>query len=265
MNLCNRATAMIDGYCNQVLRATIDTEVNRGPGTFRVTDHVATRIILSRWPILSVNSVTYSPSAVFPHQWCNVPAGYFEPEIPPIDIYGSTAPSSAGDGGQAYLLAPGYVDWFYGRGGYVIRTNYTNGWPHAGVTKAAEAGDAILEVDDCTGWAPPPGYATGAAGIIYDGSSQETITCATATAASGPGTLVLAAPLGYDHQAGVLVSSLPGQVQWAAILYAGSLALTRGAMTTTVQQMPGSSGTPRSAETLASEAELQLHPFRRTI
>lgn len=264
LNLCNRATAIIDGFCNQILRATIDTEINRGPG-YRVTIHSATRIILSRWPLLSINSVKFAANAVFPRQWAQVPAGMFEPEIPPIDIYGSTAPSSAGDGGQAYLLAPGYVTWAYGRGGYVIQTNYTNGWPHAGIAADAEAGATTLEVDDCTGWGPPAGFQTGAAGVVYDGASQETVTCTAASAASGPGTLVLARPLAYDHQASVLCSTLPLQVQWAAVLMAGSQALTRGATSTTVQQTPGVASSARSPEGLAAEAELLLHPFRRTI
>ena len=35
-NMCGRATARVDGYVNQVLRATVDTELLYGPD-YRVT------------------------------------------------------------------------------------------------------------------------------------------------------------------------------------------------------------------------------------
>ncbi len=56
------------GYVNQVLRATIDWEQVTSHD-YRVTVQNGTgngRIILSRWPVLSILSVQVAPNAVFP-------------------------------------------------------------------------------------------------------------------------------------------------------------------------------------------------------
>jgi hypothetical protein len=137
-NICQRATAAVNGYCNQVLRATIDTELLHGPD-FRVTCGPAAggsfspaywfgggsgtynaRILLSRFPILEVVSVATCPNTVFPRTWTALPAGYFEPEVPPIGIYGSVSPSSEAFGSQAIIVAPGYIDWSNGRNGWAV-------------------------------------------------------------------------------------------------------------------------------------------------
>ena len=88
-----------------------------------------------------------------------------------------------------------------------------HGWPHAGLTTAGSASTSSLVVDDCTGWGPPGSNSAanstyGATGVIYDGASQETIQCTSASATVGPGTLSLASPLNYTHSAGVMVSAL---------------------------------------------------------
>ena len=64
-NICGRATAEADGYVNQIIRATTDTEIYHGPGDYRVNLQQYTgtvRIVLQRWPIIAVTRV-YSASA----------------------------------------------------------------------------------------------------------------------------------------------------------------------------------------------------------
>ena len=269
-NLCARATAQADAYVNQVLRATVDTEVYRGP------DYQATiqngsgngRIILSRWPILEVVSVQVAPNSVFPRQWTTIPGGHYEPEYAVIGLYGSVAPSAAGDGGQAIQIEPGWMNWGLGRNGWIFLVKYINGWPHAGITAAATAGTSQLQVDDCTGWAITSAFSgvTGATGNVYDATFQEVVQVTSATATAGPGTLTLAAPLIYDHNPGVFVSTLPQSAIWAVILFASAMALTRGATSTTVHSVPGNaSAAGKGPEDLIGEAELLLHPYRRTI
>ena len=97
-NMCGRATSRTDAYCNQVLRATTDIELCRGPD-FRVTVGPASggalptpywgnspaqnaRLIMSRWPILQVNAVQTCPNGLWPRQWSTLPTGYAEPEKP---------------------------------------------------------------------------------------------------------------------------------------------------------------------------------------
>jgi len=149
-NILGRATARADGFCNQVLRATIDYEQVAGPD-YRVTVQNGTgngRIILSRWPILSIVSVQVAPNAVFPRQWSSIPSGQWDIEVPSIGLLGSIAPAAAIDGGQAIIIPPGWVNWGLGRHGWLVRVQYVNGWPHTSLTSAVTTGATTLPVDD---------------------------------------------------------------------------------------------------------------------
>lgn len=283
-NMCQRATAQVNGYCNQVLRATLDIELHHGPD-YRVTCGPAaggsfspaywfgnqgtynTRIILNRFPILQVIGVSTCPNTVFPRTWTALPANNFEPEIPPIGIFGSVSPSSEAFGGQAIIVAPGFIDWSNGRNGWAIMVQYINGFPHCEITVQANAGDTHLTVDDCTGWGLTNwASVTGATGVIKDSGQQETIHVTSASAVSGPGTLTLSGALVYPHAAGTLFSTLPGSIEQACILFATAEALTRGATTTTIHDIGGhSQNTGGDVAGLKAEAELLCHPFRRTI
>lgn len=267
LDICHRATALIDGYCNQPLRTTIDIENVVGPDGWRmqIRPNGTARILLSRWPVTQVISAQITAAAAFPAAYTSIAATAFRVEKPLLGVYGSSAPAGAGEGGQAVLLAPGYVSWSAGRGGFELQITYANGWPHGSLTTAATVGATTIQVDDIAGWA-------GANGVIYDSGLQEAVTCtaaapATTGALSGPGTLTLASGLRYAHTIGTLVTTLPGGVIRAAILYCVAEALTRGSTATTVQMQPGASqgGGGKGPEEYASEAELLVHPFRRVI
>lgn len=265
LDICMRATSAIDTYCGTPLRATIDTETVRGPGDWRFTqrpDGVA-RLILSRPPVVSVISGQYSPTASFPSQWTALAGTQFKVEQPLMGVWGTTAPGAADTGGQAVLMAPGVLG-YGGRGSYEVQVTYMNGWPHTQLTADAAAGATTLSVDDVTGW-------VGAVGTVRDTVGQETVsvvsTSPSGPTASGPGTVTLASPLANAHSAGTLVSTLPGSVVEAAILFAVSQALVRGATAVTAPGVPGASngGGGMSKEELTAEAELKIHPFRRTL
>lgn len=275
-NICMRATAQCDAYCNQTLRATVDQEQNTGPDKW-ITVQSATgnaRIMLQRWPVLAIQNVTVSPNGAFPRQYNTVPAGFYDIERPIIGIAGTTAPATDGQGGQAILVAPGYINWAMGRNGYVVRVTYVNGWPHTSLTAAATAGTNSLSVDDCTGWAmqniisgvvPVAGSTTA---VIYDSGQQEVVQIVGASANAGSGTLTTQNPLQFSHSPGVMVSTLPASVIWAVTLFGTAMALTRGTTSTTVHEIPGAgSGAVASREPsdLIGEAELLLNPYRRTI
>jgi hypothetical protein len=269
-NIAAQATADCDAYCNQPLRCTLTTEVFRGPGDFRtqiLPGSGQCRVILQRLPILAVTSVQVAPSAVPPalRQWTVLPAGYYEAEYPALGLYDSIAPSAGGQGGQAILITPPYVNWGLGRHGYVIQVSYYHGWPHTSLTATAEAGATSISVDDCTGWGITTLAGTGAAGVAYDSGSQEAVRCTATSVTAGPGTLTLASPLAYEHGTGVMVSSFPQNIIWASALFSAAAALTRGATSTTIQDAPGRGAGGKGAEELANEAEIKLHPYRRTI
>ena len=274
-NLCARATAETDSFCNQPLRATLDTEVFRGPDR-RVTIQVGSRngrVILQRGPVLDVVNVQVAAANQFPHQWVTVPSGYYEPEYPPIGVYGSSAPSAGGEGGQAILISPGYVNWRNGRNGVIIRVQYYNGFPHCGLTSAAAVGDTTLNVDDCTAWATTTPFSgiTGATGTVYDSGQQELVQITASSTIAGPGTLTLTTPLVFPHVKGTVVSTLPQSVMWANILLASGMAMTRGATSTTVQTIPGATGgagvggASSQPSIKMQQAQVLLAPFRRVI
>jgi len=265
-NICLRATGLIEGITNQVLRATLDTEFFSGPD-WRVTINNTTgniRVCVSRWPILQVLGGQITPDT-FPRAWQAISASLMDIERPPIGLYGAAQAADVAEGGQAIIISAGFMSWWPGRNAYRLQVQYINGWPHTSLTQAASASDTTVVVDDCTGWAPSPydpiNSTQGATGIFYDGLYQEVVNCTAASATAGPGTLTLAAPLTFDHQAGVLFTTLPRTVMNATIDMASSLALARGATATTVQSVSGGSGTagggplgPRELRELAAQA-----------
>ena len=275
-NIAWRATAIVDGYVNQVFRATVDSEQRSGPGDFRINVEQATgnvRWLLSRWPVTEILAMQVAPNAGFPRQWTQVPSGYWDIENPVIGIYGSyVSGGSGGAGGQSILLAPGYASWARGRNGYRLAASYVNGWPHCGLTANASAGATTIQVDDVTGF-------TGASAFVYDGSTSETVSVSSVsattplplpngggTAQAGPGTLILASPLSYAHNAGVVVSSLPQDVIWATILAATVQALESGITAVTIQNVSGSQTTGgHGIAELESGYELLLQPYRRVL
>lgn len=282
-NMCARATSQANGYCNQVLRATADIELLHGPDYYVTVGPSAgggfwgvngsgnwgnAKVVLSRWPVLQVNSVLTCPNNLWPRSWSTVPTGFYEPLSPPIGIYGSASPSSGADGSQAILIGGGFIDWSCGRNGWAIQVNYTNGWPHSSITANCTAGSTVLTVNDTTGWAIPNyfGQYTGATGVIKDSGFQESVHVSSASTTTGPGTLSLTTALAYNHQAGTLVSTLPEAIEKACIFIAASEALTRGATSTTIQSVGGHAASSDAGATqLMTEAELLLHPYRRTI
>jgi hypothetical protein len=266
-NICDRATSWADGYCNQSLRATVDTEYISGPDYYATVQQATQniRIIASRWPVLSVVAVSVSPNT-FPLTWTALPSDYFRPEQPVIGVYGSSAAGGSGQGGQGIIISgQAGGTWCLGRNGYLIQVQYVSGWPHTQLTAAVSAGATSLPVDDCSGWAVSgfSGTPTGARGYLYD-NQQESAHVTASSATSGPGTLTIASPLNYNHEAGVLFSAMPQTIQWGCVLMATSIALTRGATATAVHTISGGQNAagPKSADELAVEAELLLHSYK---
>lgn len=272
-NICWRATGMVDSFCNQVLRATVDTERLNGPD-YRFTVQNSTgnaRLMLSRWPITQVLQVAVSPNT-FPRSWQIVPSGYYEVERPPIDAYGSTAPTAAGDGGQTVLVSAGYTGWWNGREGYTTATSYLNGWAHSSLTAASSTGANTLTVDDVTSM-------TGARVFIYDGAETEMVTVSSVTAnqnfqlpygtntvPAGPGTVTLTGNTLYPHSAGSVVSAMPQAILWAAVLACTEQALESGITAVTVQNLPGSQTVGgQGLKALDQEFKEILRPYRRVI
>jgi hypothetical protein len=257
-----------------VLRATVDNEQLAGPGGRAGVqpDTGNALLVMRRWPITEVLAVQISPNAAFPRTWATVPANQYGIEHPLINMYSDSASATAPDGGHSILLAPGFVNWGKGRNSQRLLVSYINGWPHTSLTAAATAGDTTLSVDDVTGF-------TGASAFMYDGQLTEPVSVSSVsalapqqlpngvgTAQTGPGTLTLTGPLTQTHSEGVMVSALPANVLWAAVLAAVTQALESGITSVTIQNLPGSqtSGGHGVLE-LETQYEMLLNDYRRVI
>lgn len=249
-NICWRATSIVDTYCNQVLRSTVDNEQLTGPGARRVGVQPGTSnglLVMSRWPVTQVLAIQTSPNRSFPRTWTPIPSGMYEVEHPLINLYTDAASATGPDGGASIVVAPGYIPPLScGRNSTRVLVSYNNGWPHSSLTAKATAGDTVLHVDDVTGF-------TGVSAFAYDGSLTETISVSSVaattplnlpngvgTAQTGAGTVTLSSPLANPHDVGVCVSALPANVIWAAALAAAAQALESGVTSISVQNIAGS-------------------------
>lgn len=277
-NICMRATAVVDGYVNQAFRATIDNEEISCPDYYATIQNNTGQVrwVLTRWPVTQILAAQSSPNTL-PPVWNPVTSGAWRIETPVLGVYGSTVSAgSGGSGGQTIYLAVGTATWGFGRNGFLLSASYVNGWPHAGLITTADEGASTLTVDDVTGWA-------GATGVIYDGSSTETVQVVSVTAntnttlpnsggtaPAGPGTLTLATPLLFNHTgsvpANVVVSAIPADVLWATVLAAMVQALDSGITAITVQAVPGSTTMGgHGISDLQTGYEMLLEPYKRVI
>jgi hypothetical protein len=267
---------MMDAYCQQPLRATVDSLPIYAPGVRGFVPpggqayYKPAKLILKRWPVLAVTAIQIAPANQIPYNFTAVPAGQWAIQNPVAGLYNTVAPGNAGEGGQAVMLQPGILNWQYGHEGWVADVTYINGWPHCGLTEAADATATELQVDDCTGWDLTGAYSgfTGATGVLYDAAGQEVAHVTSASAEQGPGTLTLSSPLQNNHAAGVMLSTLPAAALQAAVWFCCSIALTRGATATTIREVAGtgqSTEPPKGPDELKKLAQCSLDPYRRII
>lgn len=278
LNMCWRASDEMDSRANQVLRATVDTEVERGPD-FRLTVGNSlpgeARLQISRWPVVSIVSGKYAAAGSSATdgsylQWTTIPASQIVPEHPIIGLQGTASPSAAGAGPAALIIAPSVLDWSNGRNGFYLSVTYVNGWPHAGIDTAAASGATSVHVDDITGW-------TGMRGTILDGSLREVVNVTAVTPdttgdIAGPGTLTLAAALRNTHtppaNGTIVITTMPEVLMEAAIYYATAMALVRGTTAVTVQAIRGSlqgSGGPNAAAAYIARADAIVARYARIV
>lgn len=284
-NVCWRATSMVDTYARQVLRSTIASEYLNGPGVPRcnVDKNTGNGVLQTKWwPVTEVLAIQVSPARSFPRNFTPVPSGDWDIRHPLISV-GDSASATAPDGGWTIDVAPGWISWDGcsrgipgawsgggGRGSQRVQVCYINGWPHTSLTGPAEKDSTELTVDDVTGW-------TGASGFVYDGAATEQMAGTSVDAAApvvlpdgagtaqgGPGTITLSSPLANDHAAGTVISALPADVVYAAVLAAAVQALTGGTDSITIQSLSGEHSSPQpSADGMTKQYQALLNDYRR--
>lgn len=276
LNMCWRASAWIDAFCGQTLRATIDTEELIGPGAYRLnvdTNTGVARFVTSRTPVTSVLSAQFSYVGSIPAAWSPIPLNAMFIESP--NIMSEFVSLSGASGPYAIRIAPGYVSNWSGRNSQRVQVTYCNGWANCGITQTIAAGGTTFTVDDCTGLMltnEVTGVPAGVNSWIHDGANTEIVSVLSTSAMTGPGTVTLTTGCVFPHnvtpqQPFILFSRMPQDIQQAAIYHATSQALIRGATATTVQNMPGTSvpsGGGASTAMLTSAQNI-LRPYKRVI
>lgn len=274
--MCLRATQAADAFCNQVLRSTVDLQLESGPNR-RLTIDPSTgvgRLQTEQWPLLAVVSANVAPANMFPVTWTALTSQQYDLEYSVPVNTGSAIPGGAAQGGNYIRIAPNILSWAYGRRGMRLQVQYLNGWPHAGITGAVSEGDQTLDVDDVTGWTIAS-VGNPVVGSLEDGASTEVVSVTATTpsglSAFGPGTLTLASPTNFSH-AGVtngvpacMVTTMPSNIQTAVTWLAISQSLIRGATFIDVAQLPGSETHAGDASGLDMMAYEQLLPYKRVV
>jgi hypothetical protein len=283
--MCEIATSIVDGELNQMARATVDVETVDGPGhrVGVVNSTGLARCLTSMTPVLKVVGVRIAvgppqqtvSGQPYNFQWITVPSGLFYPQQQPFRLYGSSGPGGSSAGQNAIMVAGGYISWVWGRLNTHIELTYVNGWPHTSLTAEALSGATTLQVDDVTGWYNST-LAAGALGQISDLPNTENATVTAVTAAgsvdgepAGPGTLTLAAPLTYTHQAGTVFTAMPKALRDATALFVAAQAVRAGLATISAPALPGAAGGAGAGGVegmvafLEHSATIQLGTYRR--
>ncbi len=256
--LCREATGWVDGYCNQTLRCTSDSETLVAPGPQVSADYQGmVSIWPTRQPILSVTSLEIRPAMATESDWITLDATYYWPlSVPGLTQFG------AGDGTREIMATNTGISRWTPDGAFLLRVTYLNGWAHGGLTTAGTVAATTLAVDSVLG------FTVGDTPRIDDGTFSEVVTLtAISTNADGvSGTLTIASPgLAYAHGVGVPVTELPDVVVTDTGYYAATLAYRKGAIALAV---PPTSGTVQGLKPVGNpdwEARVRtdLWPFRR--
>lgn len=214
-----RASNVADTFCHQVLAATVALQsglyrLRSGVITVPVdyTPLIAVTQVQVGWRVNQLTTLTDLSGVFFQRKTVSIPVGclnYSGPAFPPA------------------VVSPN--GWVF------AQVTYVNGYPNTTLTTTVQAGASSIELDDVTGIYP------GSVLTIYDdfpGNEQITIA---STYTAGDSTVLLVAPVQFQHSYGVSVSALPPAVKQAVILLTSSIIKTRG---TLAIEMPSLQSSP---------------------
>jgi len=245
-NVLARASSWIDTHCNQVLAATEDTETLRG----RASRDGFLRIHPRYSPVVAVTSASFgsNPQAM---QSLDVTTAWIEDASVVFPLIASNA-SFLGPIQFSRIYQP-LAEQF-------ISITYVNGYANSLVASNVNAAVSSLPVTDIVGFYPGQRFA------LYDGvSSEQCVVASTFAVGSGPGSVTLASPLQYAHNAGVSASALPPAVKQACIYMTNVILKSRGNAALTIQRIEIGQYTgnnPIVANDYSMACDL-LKPFRR--
>lgn len=240
--IISRVSALINGYCNQNLAATVDTEVAQ----IRVMDDGSLRIHARSNPIVEVLSVAAGPSVYNLQQVTDLSHLILEPwRITIPSVLSSGTWYSTGNTPLVATGRPGERLW--------AEFTYVNGFPITTIASAVSAGDTTITVANGTGIIPGSTLLN-----IEDGIYFEQVV---PTAVNG--NVLTVPPLACAHQSGVGIHSLPGDIKEATFLLISRLhdtwSLSMGAIT------PDGTGGKNSTKhpVILCQAGWMLNPYVR--
>jgi len=279
--VCWRVTDRMDELAEQVLRAVVVVQQERGPDFTLTVDRWTGegRLRAAQWPILQVVSGQWRYAADYTNsQWTAIAGNQFQVDDM-SGFLGSPFPKAA-RGSQYINIAPGNIDWTQGRNGYRCQVTYVAGHMiNCGVTAGTNSqsqsrpngpviGDTSIHVDDICAW----GVLAGTHGRVYDGLNTEgilvnSVTPDVANAIKGPGNLNLAVALVNAHPLGTRIAHADASLQQAAFNLAVAYSRIRGATAISPRSAGGGSPIPqsKSIEELIVEAEEILSFYKPVI
>jgi len=244
-NAISRASSWIDTYCNQVLAATTETELQR----VRMSADGYIKLHPRYWPILEVTAFSYGATPNGLVAYGDLSQGWLEDQSIVMPWTGGTTnagPLGFGAGGGPRL--PVYAS-----------VTYVSGYANTLLSASASASATSVAVADPTGILP------GSHLTIYDGTYTENVVVASSYT-PGNATVAINGSLSNAHASKVAISALPPAVKQAAILATTAFLKARGdyAMTMAVTNVVGEA--QAQAKGLNYDLEIAkelLLPFRR--
>lgn len=257
-NICQRATAMVDSYCNQVLRATFNVEQKIGPSFELSLSQTTYRALLANWPITEVLGGQFQ--VLGSGLWVSMQDTQFINEAPP---WQDNSFNNAGDGGDAVLVTG--LPPYFSQNSILLQIAYVSGFAHTRCLETITAGETTFTVDDVTGW-------TGVRGQILDGANSEwvTVESVSGTANSygymvGQGTVTISTPLQFTHAENTILSNLPKNIELATLYLAGAQANAGGVFSISTPPAKGGMNSSNLPDMWTKQAYRILNDFKRII
>ena len=246
-NVIARASSWIDTYCNQVLAATTETELQRS----RIRDDGTIRFHPRYNPIIALTALQYGSvnNQMTTVQDCSL-AWIEDSQIVFPYAMLSTTYSNQGPLQFGFPSSP--------RQEVFLNYTYVNGYANTTIATAT-ASATSLTVTNATG------ITAGLTLKVYDGMSSEFVTVGSAYT-FGSTTIPLITALSYSHATGISISALPPAIKEAAILVTTSMLKVRGDNSMVMAVASRASQAVEGSQKLGTELKIAmdlLAPYRR--
>ena len=255
-----RASSEADVFAQQVLAATLDTQVAPPQGwrIIRRSGRTTLEIPVDYTPVVCVTGISLGTDPSNVAALTDLTGVWPSRKIVSVPVSGgaiTTPPAGAVAG-----AGPTWPSAASGR--YWGAVTYVNGFFNATLSLPVSAGDTTVTPSDTLGLFP------GLSFQVFDSLFATSETCQVAAGyIPGAATVPLAAPLTYGHAAGTSVSALPPAIRQAVISLTSALIKRRGGEAIMLQSIHDEPSRVEQGEPGMSSDEQHayalLRPFRR--